>query len=132
MVDYFTNIFKSNDLSDVSLMVNAIKPVVTDVMNIGLTQDFQVAKVIKALKHMHPKKALGPDGMPPLFYQHYWFLVGNCVTKTVLYFLNHDIRPPNFNETHVVLIPKIKTPTKITKFRPISLSNVISKLALRF
>ena len=81
---------------------------------------------------MHPKKALGLDGMPPLFYQHYWFLVGNCVTKTVLYFLNHGISPPNFNETHVVLIPKIKTPIKITKFRPISLSNVISKLALRF
>ena len=67
MVDYFTNIFKSNGLSDVSLMVNAIKPVVTDVMNIGLTQDFQAAEVIKALKQIHPKKAPGPDGMPLCF-----------------------------------------------------------------
>ena len=50
MVDYFTNIFKSNGPSNVSLMVNAIKPVVTDVMNIGLTQDFQAVEVIKALK----------------------------------------------------------------------------------
>ena len=68
MVDYFTNIFKSNDLSDVSLMVNAIKPVVTDVMNIGLTQDFQATEVIKALKRMHPKQAPRLDGTPPLFY----------------------------------------------------------------
>ena len=35
----------------------------------------------------------------------------------------------NFNETHVALIPKIKNPTKITQFRPISLSNVISRIA---
>ena len=49
-------------------MVNAIKPVVTDVMNIGLTQDFQATEVIKALKRMHPKQAPRLDGMPPLFY----------------------------------------------------------------
>ena len=38
---------------------------------------------------------------------------------------------PNFNETHVVLIPKIKSLKKITQYRPISLSNVISYLALK-
>ena len=57
VVDYFTNIFESNGLSDVSLVVNVIKPVVTDVMNTGLTQDFQATEVIKALKQMHPKKS---------------------------------------------------------------------------
>ena len=67
--------------------------------------------------------------MPPFFYQHFWTLVGDCVTKTVLDFPNHDIIPPNFNETHVVLIPKIKNPKKITQYRPISLTNVISCLA---
>ena len=43
--------------------------------------------------------------------------------------MNRVNSPPNFNETYVVLIPKIKNPTKITQFRRISLSNVISKLA---
>ena len=37
--------------------------------------------------------------------------------------------PPKFNDTHIVLISKVKNPTKITEYRPISLSNVISKLA---
>ena len=81
---------------------------------------------IKALKQMYPKKALGPDSMPLLFYQHYWSLVSNCVTSVAFYFLNHGIIPPKFNETHVMLILKIKNPTKVTQFRPISLSNVIS------
>ena len=67
--------------------------------------------------------------MPPLFYQHFWSLSGECVTTAVLDFLNLGIIPPKFNETHIILIPKIKNPTKITQYRPISLSNVISRLA---
>lgn len=67
--------------------------------------------------------------MPPLFYQHYWSLVGNCVVQTVLDFLIHGVLPPNFNKTHIVFVPKVKNLTKITKFRPISLSNVVSRPA---
>ena len=79
---------------------------------------------------MHPKKSPTSDGgMLFLFYQHYWSLVSDCVTHSFLDFLNHDFVPPNFNETHVVLIPKIKYPTKITQYRPISLSNVVLRLA---
>lgn len=37
--------------------------------------------------------------------------------------------PPKFNKTHIVLIPKVKNPKKITQYRPISLSNVVSRLA---
>ena len=98
-------------------------------MNDSLTQVFQADEVHKALKQMHPKKSPRPDSIPSFFYQHFWSLVGDYVTKTVLDFLNHGITPPNFNETHVVLIPKIKNPKKITQYRPISLTNVISRLA---
>jgi len=67
----------------------------------------QEVEVHKALKQMHPKKSPSPDGMPPLFYQHFWSLSGECVTKAVLDFLNLGIIPPKFNETHVILIPKV-------------------------
>ena len=69
---------------------------------------------------MFPLKVPGLDGMPPLFFQHFWPKVGEVVTKIVLDFLNSGIAPPNFNETHVVLIPKCKEPKKITDYRPIS------------
>ena len=78
---------------------------------------------------MHLKKSPESDDMPPFFYQHFWSLSGKCVTKAVLDFLNLGIIPPKFNETHIILIPKIKNLTKITQYRPICLSNVISKLA---
>jgi len=44
-------------------------------------------------------------------------------------FLNHGISPPNFNETYVVLIPKLKTPQRSPNLRPLAISNVVSRLA---
>ena len=76
-----------------------------------------------------PFKGSSPDDMPPLFYQHFWPTVGNVVTKTVLDFLNFGVSPPNFNDTHIVPIPKINQPKRVTEFRLISLCNVIYKLA---
>ena len=74
-------------------------------------------------------KALGPDSMPPLFYQHFWPTVNSIVIQTVLGFLNHGIAPPRFHETHIVLIPKTKDPASVIDYRPISLCNVVYKLA---
>ena len=70
-----------------------------------------------------------PDGMPPLFFQHFWPTVNSVVIKTVVDFLNHGVAPPKFHETHIVLIPKTKNPSRVTDYRPISLCNVAYKLA---
>ena len=127
ILDYFSSIFTSNGPSDISTTINVVQPVVTDDMNSSLTQVFQADEVDRALKQMHPKKSPGPNGMPPLFYQYFWSLSGECVTTAILDFLNFGTTPPKFNETHITLIPKIKNPTKITQ--SISLINVISRLA---
>ena len=46
----------------------------------------------------------------------------------VLDFLNSGNMIPEINYTHIVLIPKVKSPGKISNFRPISLFNVIYKI----
>ena len=66
--------------------------------------------------------------MPPLFYQHFWSNIGEVVTKTILDFLNNGLSPPKFNETHIVLIPKIKEPKCMTDYRLISLCNVVFRI----
>ena len=88
-----------------------------------------MVEVEKALKQMHLLKAPSPDGMPPLFFQHYWPTVNSIVIQTVVDFLNHGVAPPKFHETHIVLISKTKNPSRVTDYRPISFCNVANKLA---
>ena len=56
-------------------------------------------------------------------------MVCPVVINTVLDFLNLGITPPHFNETHIVLIPKVKEPKRVSDFCPISLCNVAYKIA---
>ena len=77
---------------------------------------------------MAPSKALGPNGMPPIFYQKYWHVVGQDVTNVVLSYLNSGCLLKSINHTFITLIPKVKNLEKLTEFRPISLCNVIYKL----
>ena len=73
-------------------------------------------------------KAPRPDGMPPLFYQNFWDLVSSDVTSTVLHFLNKGFLPNSLNHTFITLIPKTKNLEHVTKYRPISLCNVLYKI----
>lgn len=45
--------------------------------------------------------------------------------------LNERAPMKNVNMTHVILLPKVKAPTKISEFRPISLCNVIYKVVTK-
>ena len=132
IIAYYQNLFTTSqpDISDEFL--EAIKPGVTPQMNSSLIRDFSAIEVKKALDQMYPLKSPGPDGMPPLFYQHFWPVVGDSVVTCVLNFLNNGTTPHNFHETHIVLIPKVKCPTKVSEYRPISLSNVVYNWLPRF
>ena len=77
---------------------------------------------------MHPTKASGPDGMSAIIYQKYWDIIGDDVIKIVLNILNFNAPIAELNKTNIVLISKINNPTKISKFRPISLCNVSYKI----
>jgi hypothetical protein len=66
--------------------------------------------------------------MPSIFYKHFWHLLGEKVKKEVLDVLNGGDMPPGWNDTVIVLIPKVKQPEKLKDLRPISLCNVLYKL----
>ncbi|KAK1666375.1 hypothetical protein QYE76_054534 [Lolium multiflorum] len=60
---------------------------------------------------------------------HHWDLCGEEVTKAVLKVLNGEDIPEIINNAFIVLIPKVARPEELGKFRPISLYNVIYKIA---
>ena len=74
-------------------------------------------------------KAPGPDAMLALFYRKYYHIVGEQITKKISTFLNGGEMPQGWNETAVVLIPKVIEPERIKDPRPISLCNVVDKIA---
>lgn len=73
-------------------------------------------------------KSLGLDGFHAGFYQENWELVGNDVTEVCLQVLNGQRSVHSINATHIVFIPKVKAPRKVSDFRTICLRNVIYKI----
>ncbi|XP_074318424.1 uncharacterized protein LOC141655234 [Silene latifolia] len=94
-----------------------------------LSKAFTPNDVSKAFYDMNPNKSPGPDGFPPRFYQLFWHTINEDISSAVLGFLNNGLLPPAWNNTHIVLIPKVNNPDSISQFRPISLCNVIYRAA---
>ena len=76
---------------------------------------------------MAPLKAPELDGIPPIFYQSYWPLLGSDVAQSILLVLNSGSIPKALGHS-ITLIPKVKDPEFISKFRSISLSNVLYRV----
>ena len=91
-------------------------------------EEFSAKEVEVALKQMAPLKSPGPNGMPPIFYQNYWSLVGNDVTDAILMYLNMGTFPPSLGHSFITLTPKVKNPEYISQYQPISLSNVLCRV----
>lgn len=70
-MEYFEAIFKSNQPTNFDASLEAINHRVSPDMNESLLVECKVEEVWKALKQMHLTKALGSDGMSPIFYQKY-------------------------------------------------------------
>lgn len=70
-VDYYSDLFNSSIPSNLEDIVSIIQPKVSKAMNASLIKDFKAEEVHRALKQMYPLKAPGPNGMPPLFFQHF-------------------------------------------------------------
>ena len=126
--EYFRGLFSTSNPSHIEEVLATIPQVVSDSMNSDLMKNFSRQEVDVALKSMAPLKAPGPDGMPPIFFQHYWDSIGDDVSCAVLSYLNTSIIPASLNQTFFTLIPKSKCLERVFEFRPIPLRNILYKL----
>ncbi|XP_021736509.1 uncharacterized protein LOC110703057 [Chenopodium quinoa] len=126
----YTNLFTSTNPTNeqTDKVLQHVKPIILDSNNAALLRPYTKEEVYDALKQMHPCKAPGPDGMHAIFYQKFWHIVGDDVYHFVSNILR-GVSPLNHvNKTNISLIPKVKSPTSMSEFRPISLCNVLYKL----
>jgi hypothetical protein len=126
--NYFTSLFTSAAGSRMNELLEYIEPRVTEQMNEVLCEEFSSKEVVEALDSIGDLKVPGLDGMHAVFYKKFWEVVGEKVTEEVLNVLNGGPMPPDWNETCIVLIPKVQEPDNMKDLRPISLCNVVYKL----
>ena len=126
--NYFEKIFNSGTCDRMEECLNAVSHKMTSNMQKVLSSEYSAEEIKAALFQMGPTKAPGSDGMNALFYQKFWHIIGNDVINVVLDLLNTGNMVFDINYTHIVLIPKVKSPEKMSDYRPISLYNVIYKI----
>ncbi|GJV27544.1 putative RNA-directed DNA polymerase [Tanacetum coccineum] len=80
-----------------------------------------------ALFSMEDDKAPRPDGFSSKFFKASWSVVGPEFFKAIQDFFSKGKLLKEINATIIALVPKIKTPKKVSDFRPISCCNVLYK-----
>uniref|UniRef100_A0A803PIN7 Reverse transcriptase domain-containing protein n=1 Tax=Cannabis sativa TaxID=3483 RepID=A0A803PIN7_CANSA len=125
---YFRDLFQASG-TNLGSVLDRIWPSISCEQNDELLIPVSEDEVRSALFQMHPDKSPGPDGMTPAFYQKHWTIVGTDVVQFVQDFFDSGKFPDSINDTHINLIPKKKYPTQMSDMRPISLCNVLYKIA---
>jgi hypothetical protein len=125
---YFSNLFSFEVNVVDPEVLEKIQPRVSQAMNEKLLAPFSPEEVKKGAFSIGDFKAPGPDGLHAVFYKRFWNICGDEITKEVLHALDMGIIPNGWNDTTVVLIPKVDDPELVTQYRPISLCNVIYKI----
>jgi hypothetical protein len=127
--EFYEQLYSSEGVTNMGEVIDVIPHKVTPDMNEKLLRPIGAAEVKLALFQMFPTKAPGPDGFPAHFFQTHWEMCGEEVTLAVLRVLEGQDDMRDINQTFLVLIPKVANPEELGQFRPISLCNVIYKIA---
>jgi hypothetical protein len=125
---YFSNLFTS-EVNEIDLaLLEKIMLKVTPIMKEQLLAPFLPEDVKKAMFSIGDYKAPGPDGLHAIFYKNFRNICGEEITQEVLLALNTWVIPEGWNDTMIVLIPKVDDLELVTQFCLISLCNVIYKI----
>lgn len=122
--EYFENVFAGS--CEIRHNVAAGNDgLISESQNANLVAKFSYEEFTIAVKQMHPKKSSGPDGLNPVFFQHFWSCFGLEVFNCCKSWLADTAFPLGLNDTNVVLIPKKDDADNMKDLRPIALCNVL-------
>ena len=127
--NFYNNLYTSEGVTNIDQVLQTVPVKVTQAVNNLLNAPYSYEEVKVALFQMFPTKAPGPDGFPAHFFQRHWDVCGQEVTAAVLRIIDGTESAECINETLLVLIPKVKNPSSLAQFRPISLCKVLYKIA---
>ncbi|CAL8136353.1 unnamed protein product [Prunus armeniaca] len=127
-VDYFENIFTSCNPTNISEIMGCVHRKVTTQHNEALLREVSTEEIWVAVQSLHPTKSPGPDGYTGSFIHQFWDVIGPDINGMVKSFFHSGRLYKKINHTHIVLIPKVGNPRKMTQWRPIALCNTVYKI----
>ena len=126
-IDHFKSIYTTSHPSFLASLENLIPQCITDEDNEWLCRIPDYGEIKSAVFSLGSYKSSRLDGMPALFYKHYWSIVEIDVVNTVTSFFSNGHMLKAMNHTFLALIPKTNAVSTVHQFWPISLCNVIYK-----
>jgi hypothetical protein len=125
--NYFINLFSPMAGTNMEHILDHIIPGITKQVYQMLSAEYRSGEVKAAPDSIGDLKALGPEGMPAIFYKKFWRTVGDTLVHEVLIMLRSGSLPEGWNETVVQVIPKVHNLEGMKDLRPVSLCNVVYK-----
>lgn len=127
---YFKEIFTSSKCQSDDFAYLSF-PQVTPEYNAKLLRPFCSEEVKVAIFSMKPDKAPSPDGMNPIFFLHFWFVIGEDVTRFIIECQDKNNFPIGFGDANIVLIPKKECVEGVADMHPIALCNTCYKIVAK-
>lgn len=126
-IDYFTELFRSSNPRSYEPVLQSMAPRVSGEMNDALIRPVSKDEVREAIFSIKADSAPGPDGMTSRFFQKYWSIIGDQVSKEIQEVFQSRSMPSDWNFTYLCLLPKINDAELMKDLRPISLCSVLYK-----
>lgn len=123
--NFYEQLFTTQEV-EMEKVLNYIEERISTNKNCSLNEDFTMKEVEAAIFSMHLDKNPGLNSMNPVFFRHFWNIIGNDVSQACLNILHSRSILAHFYDT-LVLIPKKKVPETMNDIHPISLYNVMMK-----
>ncbi|XP_027120510.1 uncharacterized protein [Coffea arabica] len=126
--DFFSSLFTADRAACSGSRPSIDLPKLTQEDNDLLLKSPSVEEVHKVICSLDPQSAAGPDGFGGGFYQSCWECIKDDFMDAVKDFFAGATMPRGFSSTTITLLPKKEGACEWKDFRPISLSNVSSKI----
>lgn len=127
-ISFFKILFMADANTNHTSLHSHLVPQLGEVGSGALMAPVSKEEVRAVVFSMKSYMAPGPDGFQPIFFKHFWRVVGDDLWNLVCNAFLTGHFEECLAETLIMLIPKVDNPMHLRNFRPISLCNVVYRV----